>query len=574
MFRFSMLLGTSLFAALPLAAQEQLIAPALFDNVEAGSTANIWRAGINRYQCVYDSSHFTGQGVPQPIDIHTIEWRLDGGLTGTPTMYPNVEIYVDRSANDYASLSTTFAANRTQALPRTPEYAGPVQVLGASGSEPNDFVITIPLQNVFRYVPELGEDLLVEIVILAPPVPLTSNTFSSAFNVPVHECAAVRSVGSTTLATGSATAFCPVIRVGYNDAIGAARHVPYGEGCYDRAASFYEEFAFQANDLSGTTITAIPNPSGGYDVFPAPLSTFDVPVSPGLALGDDVVTAAIPLPFTFDYPGGATTSIFIDSNGRILLNASDVSQVTATPAALLATPANVLCPSWQDLHPDGATNVDNVHAEANLAGTEFYITWNNVSCFPNTQGGDNVFQVALIDQGTLDRVEFRYQTLVNDSTTNAGIMMAGWSPGGGAVDPGNTDLTAGAFSTTADVRALALSGSPRPVLGTNCIYTLENIRANASVSLIRISFYSTAPTPLSSYGLNTPGCFGHIHLATSVGFGNLLLLNPSASIDFTWPANVVFTGAEVYAQGLEIAPAENPDGVITSNALKIKLGTL
>ncbi|MCA8951710.1 MAG: hypothetical protein KDE27_19535 [Planctomycetes bacterium] len=565
-------LSATLATTLCVTAQNTLVAPALFQATEAGSTGNIWRAGINRYQCAYDASHFVGQGVPFPIDIHTVEYRLDGGLTGSPTTYPNVEIYLDVSANDFESLSTSFADNRTQAQPRVPEYSGPVQLVAAGGGEPNDYVVTIPLDNPFRYVPENGADLLVEIVLLDPPSPLVGNTMSSAFNITTHGCSAIRSVGSTTAATGSLTAFCPVVRFGYNEGLAVARHDTYGAGCYDRAVSFYESFDINANDLGNTTLTATPNAAGGYDVAAAALGTFDAPTTPGLALDDDVVTGPIALPFTFDYPGGSTTSIFIDSNGRILLNGTDVAQVTATPAALLASPVHVLCPAWQDLHPDGATNVDNVHAEANAGGTEFYITWNNVSCFPNTQGGNSTFQVALIDQGSQDVVEFRYQTLVNDSTTNAGIMMTAFSLGSGAVDPGASDLSAGGISTSADSPALALSASPRPTLGSTCTYTLDNLRANASVSLIRISFYSTIPTPLTAYGLTTPDCYGHIHLGASLGLGNLMFGNPTDSVSFTWPTDVIYTGAEMYCQGLEIAPGENADGVIVSNGLKIKLG--
>ncbi|MCA8973444.1 MAG: hypothetical protein KDC98_01920 [Planctomycetes bacterium] len=556
----------------PLAAQ-QLVAPALFDGVEAGSTGNIWRNGTNRYQCVYDSSHFTSRGIEHPIRIHTVQYRLDGGLVGNPTTYPSVEIYLDYCPNDHAAMSTTFDANRTMPLPRTPEYSGPVDVVAASGAEPNDFNVTIALQNPFRYVPELGQDLMVEIVILAPPSPAVGNTMSSAFSIAGHQCAAVRSVGSTTATTGSSTAFCPVIRFGYNDIQGGARHQAFGPGCYSHAVSFYEEYALSANDLTGMTVTATQNGTGGYDVNTAALSSFVAPTSVGLALDDDVVSSAIALPFTFDYPGGSTTSIAIDSNGRIFLNGTTGSSVTASAAGLLSTAVNVLCPSWQDLHPDGATNINNVFVESNLAGTEFYITWNNVSCFPNTQGGNSTFQVALIDNGTSDSFEYRYVTMVNDSTSNSGIMMTAFSPGGGAVDPGASDLTAGTVSTTADAFPLQLSASPRPILGSTCTYTLSNVRATTGFSAIFASWAATTPTSLQVYGLaDAAGCYGNIQLNWVVPFGLLMIGSPTASTNVTWPTDPVFVGANVRAQGLELAPLENGDGIITSNGLSILLG--
>ena len=47
--------------------------PAVFPG--GGNSANIWRAGINRVQCFYDSSNWEGQGIGQPIVISQLEWR-------------------------------------------------------------------------------------------------------------------------------------------------------------------------------------------------------------------------------------------------------------------------------------------------------------------------------------------------------------------------------------------------------------------------------------------------------------------------------------------------------------------
>ena len=34
-----------------------------------GTSANYWRAGVCRFQIVYDTANFTAQGINQPIDI-------------------------------------------------------------------------------------------------------------------------------------------------------------------------------------------------------------------------------------------------------------------------------------------------------------------------------------------------------------------------------------------------------------------------------------------------------------------------------------------------------------------------
>ena len=85
-------------------------------------------------------------------------------------------------------------------------------------------------------------------------------------------------------------------------------------------------------------------------------------------LGDDVISAAQALPFTFDYPGGSTSTIRVDSNGSVNLNGAGVSQIGGGPAALLTSTVHRLSPSMQDLFPDGATNVaDLALLQANLS---------------------------------------------------------------------------------------------------------------------------------------------------------------------------------------------------------------
>lgn len=293
--------------------------------------------------------------------------------------YPSVEIYLQQSANGHAAISTTFASNRTVAHPTTPNYAGAVNVNTASGTTPNDWVIKLPLTNSFTYYPDQS-DLLLEIVILAAPVPATASSMSCGFNVAAHACNSVRSVGSMTALTGTLSAFAPVVRLGYTDVPGGARHVTYGAGCTTHSRSFYEAFAISTADLGGSTVAMTQNLTGGYDVSTTAGAAVVAPTSVGLALADDAVSGAIALPFTFDYPGGSTGSVFIDSNGSVLLNGTAASNIGGSASVLLTSPVHRLCPSMQDLLPDGVTNLDNVFAEADPSNptTVFLITWRNV----------------------------------------------------------------------------------------------------------------------------------------------------------------------------------------------------
>lgn len=160
----------------------------------------------------------------------------------------------------------------------------------------------------------------------------------------------------------------------------------------------------------------------------------------GLALTDDLVSGAQALPFTFNYPGGRTSTVYVDSNGNLDLALTTVSQIGGAASALIAGPVPRLSPSMQDLLPDGAVNINNVCVDTTSTPGKALFTWLNVPCFGAVT--PSTFQIALIDNGTNDSVEFRFVTLANDSTSNSGIAITGFSLGGTAIDPGSSDLTA------------------------------------------------------------------------------------------------------------------------------------
>jgi subtilisin family serine protease len=70
------------------------------------------------------------------------------------------------------------------------------------------------------------------------------------------------------------------------------------------------------------------------------------------ALGDDAVTPAQSLPFTFSFYGQPQTTVYIGSNGLLLFgsNAGGTSFVNADMPNETA-PNNIVCPYWDDLNP-------------------------------------------------------------------------------------------------------------------------------------------------------------------------------------------------------------------------------
>ncbi|MSR39614.1 MAG: hypothetical protein EXS02_12360 [Planctomycetes bacterium] len=560
-----------------VAAAQQAIVPNPLVFAGGGTTANVWRAGINRVQEFYDSTNLSAAGLGYPISINNIEWNLGAVLAGS-LAYPAVQVYVSYTALgiDFSTPSTTFATNRSVALPTTPNFSGAVTaVAGSAGS----WFINMPLTVPFTYDSSLGRDLLVELVISTAPVPLLGASTTTAFANPAHLCNSVRSVNSIIALTGAVSPFCPILRLGYSQIPGLAANLAYGSGCGSSANSFYQQFALGAtSSLVGNTVSASLNLAGGYDVSSAAGVAITAPTLPGLALGDDQVSLAIALPFSFEFPGGTASAIYIDSNGRVNFSVTAVSNFGGgNPLTALLTPAiPAIGVSVQDLEPDGILNVDNVFAEVNPSNAdEFLVTWVNVHCFGSiVPSAVNNMQLALINNGTNDRFELRYSTTANDSTSAAGNATVGFSRGSNAVNGGSQNLVGISFSTSVDSPSLQLAGAPRPILGTTTTYTLSNIKANTGVSSLLVSFASTLPVELLTYGFDAPGCFGYIDLSQFSSFGSLLIGSPTGAVSNTWPADPVFAGVSLYLQGIELAPAVNAAGLITSNGVEIKLGTV
>lgn len=568
--------------AATVALSQNIVVPALAANADLGTSQNYLREIVERYQSIYDTTQFTTQGIFSPIEINTISYRPSVGQLGFATTYPSVEVYISNAATDYAAMSATYATNRSVAFPTTPNYAGPVNMVTVSGAGPvNQDYVTINLTTPFIYDPSLGQDLLIEIAILVAPTPTVTTipTQVSSFNVATHRCQTVRTLGNTTALAGTLSAFSPAPRLGYTIPAGVAKHDPYGTGCYAIPRSFYEVFPSQANDLSGQTVMVSQNGNGGATAFTIPAVSMTMPTGTGLALGDDVVSPAITLPFTFNYPGGSTNQIFVDSNGSILLNVTGGSSIGGNAAALLSSTSHRICASMQDLLPDGVTNVANVFAEADPLNptSVFLITWVNVPCYNTTPApvpATSTFQIALIDSGTNDTFELRYQTLVNDSDSNAGVAITGFSLGSNAIDGGSSDLTAGLINTQADLGPLTLTGSPRPVMGTPVSYQVSNIRAGG-FTLMQCGFgQDLAGTPLSAYGLNATGCSAFLAPVGLSSFGPLLFNAPTDSFNFTWPTG--YPGVQLFVQAFELQSVnpENPAGILVSNGLQVLLGTL
>ena len=141
-----------------------------------------------------------------------------------------------------------------------------------------------------------------------------------------------------------------------------------------------------------------------------------------LPLLDDE-SVSVPLTtFRFPYQGTNRSSVFVNANGNLTFGAPD-GDFTETVPELLAGPARI-APLWDDLFPGSGLVI------AEEKNRQLLVHFVSVPEFLAT--GTNYFTVVLDRTGD---ITFDY------GATNRSDTLAGVTQGGGAADPGPTDLS-------------------------------------------------------------------------------------------------------------------------------------
>ncbi|HZN38292.1 MAG TPA: hypothetical protein VFD82_05785, partial [Planctomycetota bacterium] len=151
--------------------------------------------------------------------------------------------------------------------------------------------------------------------------------------------------------------------------------------------------------------------------------------------------------------------------------------------------------------------------------------------------------------------------------------LAGYSPGGNSLDPGNTDLSAlgaGIITLPAqDILPLALAGATRPILGTNWNLTTSQVPATG---LLGVDIFGTAdPGVLDLFFIGMPTC----QLRTTLDFISAWPVS-GATHNYTFAVPALPTsliGFQLFTQSAVFqVPPVNPFGAITSNGIKGTIG--
>ncbi len=162
------LLGLGLVAA-SATAQFTVVAPNGYA-ATIGNSNNVYPWGRTttsmRYQQVYDSTHFTLQGITYPVVIQNLRFRPYAGTTTTWTggTWSNIRIDMASSPNDYLAASSTFSANLGS--DQTTVLNGPVTMTAGTTLGTGVVVpwhVDIPLATPFVYDPTSGTDLTLDV---------------------------------------------------------------------------------------------------------------------------------------------------------------------------------------------------------------------------------------------------------------------------------------------------------------------------------------------------------------------------------------------------------------------------
>ncbi len=224
--------------AVTATAQFSIVVPNGYAAVE-GSSSNLFpwgRGGTGLLQqCVYDSSHFTAQGINFPILITGLKWRPNTNTALVASSYTaGCTVSLSTSPLDQAAVSTTLANNRGADFATC--YSGVVSwAAQAAQVGPTPFGISIPFTTPFLYDASLG-DLNVECDL---PIQTFTGTGTS---LDVHTVAATALGSRAYISTGY-----PGTGVG----LVTLNHAVVIEVTYVPASGLYSSFT--ANVTSGTS---------------------------------------------------------------------------------------------------------------------------------------------------------------------------------------------------------------------------------------------------------------------------------------------------------------------------------
>jgi len=338
------------------------------------------------------------------------------------------------------------------------------------------------------------------------------------------------------------------------------------------------------------------------------------PALTGLNAGDDT-THLVNLPFSFPHSAGAVTQVMISSNGFLTLGPSTAAGTgccSGAVAGLLSGPPRISA-MWTDLNAaTGGTGNGEVYTGVETGSGAFVVTWSGIGEFGVTPVVANSCQIALYPSGDF---AIRYGAV---QVNGAGhTVLAGYSAGNGATDPGPTDLSAistpplasTVYETFAAVGTMDLTGlnflciasgsnylmvpgaggayglreplvlasavGSRPGLGLTYTMNLSGISPSpqGNIALLFIGFTELNPGVDLGAPLGAPGCTAFFLPGPSdLNFLNFTFGAPTTSFSVAVPPNPALAGVVGIAEAVSDDTGANTFGWKFSNGLRLTVG--
>jgi hypothetical protein len=336
----------------------------------------------------------------------------------------------------------------------------------------------------------------------------------------------------------------------------------FGGGC-PQPLTTYELFDPTSNqfDLANTALEFTRLPTGGYAVTPA--VGFFPPGAVQPAFFDDESRGPFALPFSFAYPGGATNSIDITSNGFIWLQSGNNTArcCDGDPLQLVIDPASI-CALWMDLDPTSAPATGGIFYDV-VGNTEVHITWVDVPEYATFN--NNTFQITLRSNGSFRLAWANANCLGHDC-------LVGLTTAPSGINPGPTDLSQGAFTTPSGGIPLGLQaqGGSRPKLGGTFLMELDRVDPAAVLGFLVLGLSQLPGIDLGPIGM--PGCALYASLDSLQTVP--LTVGAPTTVPLPLPASPALSGVVLQAQGATLTPGATPLGLVSSNGLELLLGAL
>lgn len=331
-----------------------------------------------------------------------------------------------------------------------------------------------------------------------------------------------------------------------------ALEASYGTGCNEIFASFYESnFAF---DLSNTSFRL--SAAGTGFVFTPGTNPVVPPTASPSGMGNFTVST-FPLGWSFPYPGGVTTDLFVSSHGFVHFvpnNDPDLTNLLGS-GPVVAAKARGLLPG----------NAGTVTFESDPVAQTATVTFDQVPDDTNLSAL-NTFQFAFDAGGN---VEVRYGACAPT------FGFTGWSPGNNNLDPGGIDISATPLLILplVDALPLRLVADARPAIGATVNLTIERMPVGSALAAHFFGLVQhTQGTGLAGIGM--PGCFQYCSQDAVV-----LTSSPAGTTvtaPFAVPNDPGLAGVVVSAQGAIFDPAggHNALGVLATNGVELVINLL